>query len=243
MAAVQLVGAVGDRDDQPLSAPVADQEAQEVTRGGIGPVRVLDDEDERLLGAQPAQQHEQQLEQPALGQGGRGPRWLVTPSSWGSSGARSRTPRRAAQSARQHPPPAAPPPAARTAVPHRRDPRSRPPARAPRRPGAGGELLHEPALAHPRLAADQAKPGSPAAASRVSSSSRASSRARPTNCGLATWTATAQAFHAGRRVGPRARPGQSGHADPAKDCAFEPGGSALRNLAVWGVNFAGCSLL
>ena len=56
MAAVQLVGAVGREKQDALVARVAHEEGQEVARGAVGPVDVLEDEHERPRLAQPAQQ-------------------------------------------------------------------------------------------------------------------------------------------------------------------------------------------
>ncbi len=65
MRAVQLVGAVGDDDQQAaVAALVADQEGQQVTGGPVGPVGVLDDQHDRLVLGQPLQQPEHLLEQP-----------------------------------------------------------------------------------------------------------------------------------------------------------------------------------
>ena len=56
MAAVQLVGAVGGEEQHALLARVAHEEGQEVARGAVGPVDVLEDEHERLRLGQPTQQ-------------------------------------------------------------------------------------------------------------------------------------------------------------------------------------------
>ena len=48
VAAVQLVGAVGGDEQHALMARVAHEEGQEVARGAVGPVDVLEDEHERL---------------------------------------------------------------------------------------------------------------------------------------------------------------------------------------------------
>ena len=62
-----LVVAVGDHQQDPLPAEVADQEGQQVAGGAVGPVQILDDQHQRGLLAQAPQQPEQQLEQSSLG--------------------------------------------------------------------------------------------------------------------------------------------------------------------------------
>ena len=64
MAAVQLIRAVGQQQHH-TGAQVADQEAQQVTRGLVGPVQVLDHQQQRSVLSEPVQNPEQQLEQPA----------------------------------------------------------------------------------------------------------------------------------------------------------------------------------
>ena len=59
VAAVQLVGAVGREHEERLGACVADEEDEEVARGGVGPVEVLDHQRER---AEAVEQREQRLE-------------------------------------------------------------------------------------------------------------------------------------------------------------------------------------
>ena len=59
VAAVQLVGAVGGEQEERLGARVADEEDEEVARGGVGPVQVLDHQRD---GAEAVQQREQRLE-------------------------------------------------------------------------------------------------------------------------------------------------------------------------------------
>ena len=66
MAAVQLVGAVGGDEQHALVARVAHEEGQEVARGAVGPVDVLEDEHERLRLGQAPQQGEQELEDAPL---------------------------------------------------------------------------------------------------------------------------------------------------------------------------------
>ena len=65
---VQLVGPVGDHDQQPVQRLlVADQEGQQVPGGPVGPVRVLDDQQHRADLGQLFQQDEDLLEQPGPG--------------------------------------------------------------------------------------------------------------------------------------------------------------------------------
>ena len=64
MAPVQLVAAVGHHQQQPAVAQVADQEAEQVAGGAVGPVQALHHQHGRAVGAQAVQQAEQQLEQP-----------------------------------------------------------------------------------------------------------------------------------------------------------------------------------
>src|SRR5436305_7528241 len=85
MASMQVIAAVGDHQRYPFAVEAGKQESEQVTRGLIGPMSVLDDEDGRALVADPGQRAEysgEQLapfiagivgrrlgtEQPALGQ-------------------------------------------------------------------------------------------------------------------------------------------------------------------------------
>ena len=68
VAPVELVGPVGRDQHEPLAARGAQQEGEEVARRAVGPVQVLDDEHERRLLGQPAEQGEQRLEQAGLGE-------------------------------------------------------------------------------------------------------------------------------------------------------------------------------
>ena len=86
VAAVQLVGAVGGDEQHALVARVAHEEGQEVARGAVGPVDVLEDEHQGLRLGQASRRAsrssntrpcESALAAPASGA-----------SSWGSSGAR-----------------------------------------------------------------------------------------------------------------------------------------------------------
>ena len=61
-----FVRAQRDQQQQPLLAQVAREEAQEILGGAVGPVDVLDDEQDGRLGAETAEEPEQQLEQPRL---------------------------------------------------------------------------------------------------------------------------------------------------------------------------------
>ena len=66
VAAVELVGAVGEQQHDRAVAQVADQEAEQVTGRPIGPVKVLDDEQQRAPLGDPGQDPEQELEQATL---------------------------------------------------------------------------------------------------------------------------------------------------------------------------------
>jgi hypothetical protein len=70
MAAVQLVGPVGEHQGDP-AAQVADQEAEQVAGGLVGPVQVLHHHQQRAGLGEAVQDPEQQLEQPRRGQRGR----------------------------------------------------------------------------------------------------------------------------------------------------------------------------
>jgi hypothetical protein len=56
MAAMELVDAEGRDDQQPLAADVARQEGEEVARGAVGPVEVLDDQQHRRLLGEPLEE-------------------------------------------------------------------------------------------------------------------------------------------------------------------------------------------
>jgi len=66
VAAVQLVGAVGDDQAERLGARAAHEEDEEVARGGIRPVQVLEHERDRLLAAEPIEQGQKPLEDVGL---------------------------------------------------------------------------------------------------------------------------------------------------------------------------------
>lgn len=51
VAAVEVVRAVARDDEQMVGAQPREEEAQDVARGRVGPVQVLDDQDERGAGA------------------------------------------------------------------------------------------------------------------------------------------------------------------------------------------------
>ncbi len=63
VAAMQVVAAVADHDRQPLIALPGEQEAQQVARGLVGPVDVLDDEQHRGRFRQPRQGTQHGFEQ------------------------------------------------------------------------------------------------------------------------------------------------------------------------------------
>ena len=66
MAPVQLVGAVGDDQRQRLRARAAHEEGQEVARGLVGPVQVLEHQHDGLDAAEPLDQRQQRLEHARL---------------------------------------------------------------------------------------------------------------------------------------------------------------------------------
>ncbi len=66
IVAVELVDAKGRDQLQRRAAGGADEEGEEVARRAVGPVEVLEHEDDRPLLRQPQQQREQQREQAAL---------------------------------------------------------------------------------------------------------------------------------------------------------------------------------
>jgi hypothetical protein len=71
MAAVELVGAVGRDQDDPLVPQTTSDERQQIPRRAVGPVDVLDDEHHRLALAQALEQDEETIEQARLGPLGR----------------------------------------------------------------------------------------------------------------------------------------------------------------------------
>ena len=66
MAAMQFVAAEGRDDEQPLVARVARQEGEQVAGRTVGPVQVLDDEQDRARLAEPAEQPQRALEDAGL---------------------------------------------------------------------------------------------------------------------------------------------------------------------------------
>ena len=66
VAAVQLVGAVAERDQHALVGEVAPQEGQEVAGRAVGPVDVLDDQDDRRVATEAVDRRQQGLEEPRL---------------------------------------------------------------------------------------------------------------------------------------------------------------------------------
>jgi hypothetical protein len=66
VAAVQLVGAVGDDEAQRLGVGAADQEGEEVARRGVGPVGVLEHERDGGALPQAVDERQQRLEQARL---------------------------------------------------------------------------------------------------------------------------------------------------------------------------------
>ena len=66
MPAVKLVAAEGRDDEQALVAPGPGEEGQQVARRAVRPVRVLDDEQDRVRLAEPAEEPEDAVEDPDL---------------------------------------------------------------------------------------------------------------------------------------------------------------------------------
>ena len=66
MVKVEVVGPDGRHDRESLGAQVAGQEGEQVAGRRVGPVEVLDDEDDGGRGAEPPEQAEEPLEDPAL---------------------------------------------------------------------------------------------------------------------------------------------------------------------------------
>lgn len=159
VAAVDVVGAVGGEDDETAGAQGAEEIGEQMAGGGVGPVEVLQDEDDGVLGGDPFQQPGGELEEAGhalfvaagLAGGGDGEfgqqpgQFLLLPVGGGREllGQLSAQPAQSrgeggegqAVGADLH------------ASAEGDDP-------APVADG-GGELLHEAGLAHPGLAADQ----------------------------------------------------------------------------------------
>ncbi len=63
MAAVQLVRPVCGDDEQPVPPRVPDQEPEQVARGAVNPVDILDDQDDEAMPSQSGQNAVDSLEQ------------------------------------------------------------------------------------------------------------------------------------------------------------------------------------
>jgi hypothetical protein len=72
---LDLIGAERGHDHDRGITRAGGQEAQQVAGGPVGPVQVLDDDDERLLFGERLQQAEQRPEQPGGAQAGVAARW------------------------------------------------------------------------------------------------------------------------------------------------------------------------
>ena len=222
VAAVQLVGAVGHEQAQRLGAGAADEEDEEVARGGIGPVQVLEHERDGLVAAEPLDQRQQGLEQPRL-TGGLG---VIGPCGTQGSArpARRACPRAARGRSRTRPararPGAARRPAGRTG---RRCRRARGSGRSgharPRSVARASNSATRRLLPTPDSPATNANAGTPAAAQSSAPSRAASSSARPTKVGLETRRSTTPmmeaepaAFQPGRMLTGRRRVRGAGQA-------------------------------
>jgi hypothetical protein len=158
VAPVQLVGAKGDQDQHAVQdLLVADQEGQQVARGPVGPVRVLDHEDEGPALGQAPQQDQHLLEHPGprltrVGLGGRLPELGQQPGQvLGAPAGQQARDAAGAQVADELPQ-------------HPGERRERQAFRAqlqavagqgPGRVSPGGELADQPRLAYPGLTADE----------------------------------------------------------------------------------------
>ncbi len=69
MAAVEVVGAVGDDDRDRVGERTREEEGEEVARRAVGPVDVLEHHHDRALVREPPEQAEDDLEEPRLGGG------------------------------------------------------------------------------------------------------------------------------------------------------------------------------
>jgi hypothetical protein len=90
MAAMELVAAIGAHDQQALVVQPTQQRRQELERGTVGPVQVLDGEQHGRLGGQPVEQRAQEPEQARLGvrlaAGGHALRALGPRQGWAQLG-------------------------------------------------------------------------------------------------------------------------------------------------------------
>ena len=62
MASVELIGAEGPDDEQPLVTPVAREIREQVARGPVRPMQVLDDEEDRSCRSEASEQPQDALE-------------------------------------------------------------------------------------------------------------------------------------------------------------------------------------
>src|SRR6185369_3970445 len=63
LTTIELVAAVGQQDEDSLAVQVADEEAEQLETGSIGPVGILDDQDDGSLAGKPVHEEEQLLEE------------------------------------------------------------------------------------------------------------------------------------------------------------------------------------
>ena len=153
VGARQLARAEADRDGQPLAAQAAHEEADELPRGAVHPVDVLEDQQQRLAAPERAEQEHDRLEHARLREaiglraaahGHPGAEVREGPLELAAHlGARARRGRRPAPRDRRR---GAAPPAARTA--------------ARRRPGAGTRRAARPSRGRGRSARPHAAGGS-----------------------------------------------------------------------------------
>lgn len=194
MTAVDVVGAVGGEDDEAAGAQGAEEIGEQMAGGGVGPVQVLQDEDDGVLGGDPFQQPGGELEEAGhavfvaagLAGGGDG-EFGQQPGQFlllAVGGGRELVGQRAAQLAqgRGEGGEGQAVGADLHASAEGDDP-------APVADD-GGELLDQAGLPHPGLAADQQRLGFTGAARPNASIRVASSPVRPTNTGLTDLVST-----------------------------------------------------
>ena len=153
VGAPELAGAEADRGREPLPPHAAHEEADELARGAVDPVDVLEHHQQRRAAAERAEQQHDRLEQRAPGRSGRAPSRRRPAAPRRGAGRRARARRGPPARARPARPPGAP--AARRAA---GPPRGRTAAR--RRRGAGTRRAAPPCPGRERAAPPHAAGGS-----------------------------------------------------------------------------------
>ena len=182
MAAVQLVGAVCRDEQHALVARVAHEEGQEVARGAVRPVDVLEDEHQRLRLGQPSQEGEQELEHATL----RERALDVAGLRRVELGQQRREARRAPPSSPASRPRSALTIGAYASSPSPRSTQSPVSTRAPCARARVASSATRRVLPTPDSPETSATAGRPSAARSSAADRPASSRSRPTNSGLVT---------------------------------------------------------